>query len=67
MKTYKYLYDSEKTELPSMDIGLKARIKAAKELLNKLQEISFLERDDTRIEAVLEAIKHNETLLDGEL
>jgi len=67
MKTYKYLYDKEEAELPSMHTALKARVEAAKALLIKLHEVPLLERDDARINAVIKAISHNRELLSGKL
>lgn len=67
MTTYMYLYDTEKDKLPSMDVGLNARINASKKLIKKLQKVKLKDRDDLRIRAVLEAIEINKKFLNKEL
>lgn len=67
MHTYKYLYNKEKTELPSMDEGLKARILAAKAVLREIHDQPLKSRDEKRLNAVLAAIRHNQQLLEGDL
>jgi hypothetical protein len=64
-KSTEYLYgiDSSKfSDLP-YTVALQYKVKKAKELLDKLLEENFRQRDDDRVVAVYKAIKFNEALL----
>lgn len=64
--TTPYLYDINPSVLSGMlyPNALKYKIEAAKVLRGKLLEPHFSERDDERINAVINAIKFNERLLE---
>lgn len=67
MKSTKYLYGCDLSDLPPMEEGLTARIEKAKELLQALLDVHYSEQDTSRINAVAKALQHNTKLLKGEV
>jgi type III secretory pathway component EscV len=65
-KSTEYLYDTEATTFSDLPytVALQYKVKKAKELLDRLLEEDFKQRDDDRILAVHRAIKFNEALLE---
>lgn len=69
MTQYEYLYNTTKEEMQEFNKllyteALNLKIKKAKQLLATLYEPHYLDRDTTRINNVVKAIKFNIKLLD---
>ena len=69
MTQYEYLYNTTKKEMQEFNKllyaeALNLKIRKAKQLLVTLYEPHYLERDITRINSVVKAIKFNIKLLD---
>lgn len=66
MHTAEYLYDLDASQLSNMlyPDALKFKIQSANQLIGKLIEPHYSERDDHRIAAVQRAIKYNQFLLE---
>jgi len=66
MKTTKYLYGCDAKDFMHLPYAeaLRYKIDKAKELLDSLLEINFMERDTHRVNDILKAIKFNEKLLE---
>ena len=65
MKSCKYLYDCDGEDFAGMSYedALLYKISCAKDLVAKLSEISYQNRDTKRINDVLKAIEFNKELL----
>lgn len=66
IKSSKYLYNISASEFADMKYidALHYKINKAKELLNLLVDVSYLERDNARLNDVLKAIQYNEELIE---
>ena len=69
MTQYEYLYNTTKKEMQEFNKllyaeALNLKIKKAKQLLVTLYEPHYLDRDTTRINSVVKAIKFNTKLLE---
>ena len=67
MKSTEYLYGKSPSELPPMDEGLIARINAAYTLRDLLLDEPLETRDISRLNSVINAIKHNTAILEGNI
>lgn len=65
MKSTKELYDIEPKELIDMTYldAIRYKIYKAKSLITELQEVHYMNRDDYRINELIDAIKFNKALL----
>lgn len=66
MHTAEYLYNIQPSQLANMlyPDALEFKIQSAKQLIGKLIEPHYFERDDHRIAAIQRAIKFNQSLLE---
>jgi len=67
--TYTYLYGYTKEQVIELkdlkhDEALHKKIRDAKALASRLLDKDYMEIDDYRVNRVLEAVEHNEELLD---